>query len=560
MDNIFKNIIERLNQIGSALRTNFLDIRDFKTAQKSIKIAIDGGAFQQGMATGIYNVAVGLINSISKQRSNIKFTLISDPKFGGCDEELLSGLLIRPDILELPLEASQSKGLSNYYSEDPAVMFEVDGVLHLSIRQGTEYIYRGPRPLRTFYIISRADRPKYTGVGADPRKLGVSLARIEIRSSSTRALLSLDDRRLTSGFYPPEGSWRWTDGRAALPITLFSSDDVEVLIEVAGTTRYRLRDLANEKLDLHSARRVEPEVTNELAEFEKTLLDLDFDFYLVNHFIPLCLNKIPILAINYDAIPALFPEYFTPDAIDNFSENISSFKHASHVFSISEASRNDLLRLTGKKPVDITSMLIDIDPGFERSNPTEVSRVRLANALGPTPYIICVGTLEPRKNHKRLIEAYSALAKNETRRCNLVIVGKQGWGTDDLRALVAAHNLSEHVYFLENVSNIDLRALYSGALFSVYPSLYEGFGLPIIEAMACGCPVVTSSVSSMPEVAGDAAFYVDPVSTESIKSALRQMINDDDLRNALARKGIVRRSAFSWDLTAARVLDVLDRF
>ncbi len=114
---------------------------------------------------------------------------------------------------------------------------------------------------------------------------------------------------------------------------------------------------------------------------------------------PLHLNKIPTLAINYDAIPVLVPEYFTPDAIENFSENIKYFKRATHVFSISKRVATICFELTGKNPADITSMLIDIDRGFERSKPTEVSRVRLANALGSKPYIICVGTLEPRKNH-----------------------------------------------------------------------------------------------------------------------------------------------------------------
>lgn len=555
-----RKVLEQLNQIGSALRTRFLDIRRSNAKRNPINIAIDGGAFQQGIAAGIYNVAAGLINSITERRPDISFTLITDPQFGGCNEELLSGLSIRPELLELPLEASESKGFSRYYSQDPAIMFEADGVLHIPIRRENEYIYRGPSPIQTFHIISRADRPKYTGAGADPRKLGVSLARIEVRSSSTHASLSLDDSRLASGFYPPEGSWRWTDGRAALPITLFSSDEVEVLIEVAGTTRYRLREVVSQATDLHSAHPVGADITTELEEFENILLNRGINFYLVNHFIPLCLDKVHTLAINYDAIPALFPEHFTVDAIDNFAMNIQAFKHASHIFSISETSRNDLLRIIGKRPNDVTSVLIDIDPSFERANVTEVSRVRLENALSSAPYMICVGTLEPRKNHKRLIEAYSSIAQTGMCRCNLIVVGKQGWGADDLRELVAAHKLSEHVYFLDNISNADLRALYSGALFSIYPSLYEGFGLPILEAMACGCPVVTSNVSSMPEVAGDAAYYIDPASIESIRSAIHQMLNDADLRNALAQKGLSRRSAFSWNSTAARVLDVLDRF
>lgn len=554
-----KRILDKASQIGSAPMASFLNIFGPKAKQRPTMIAIDGGAFQQGVAAGIYNVAVGLINSIAGQRSGIKFTLITDPKFGGCNEELIKRLSIRPDIVELTLEASESKELSNFYSEDPNVMFEVDGVPHLPIRRGSGYIYRGPKPLQTFCIISRADRPKYTGSGADPRKLGVSLARIEVRNSSTHFILSLDDRRLDSGFYPPEGSWRWMNGRAALPITLFSSDEVEVLIEIAGTTRYRLIDSATKKIDLNSVYPVDPKVMTELDEFEITLCNTGIDFYFVNHFIPLCFKNLRTIAINYDAIPVLFPEHFTPDAISNFAANIETFKKSTHVFSISETSRRDLLRITGKESNAVTSVPIDIDPSFTRANSTEIAKARADNALGSAPYIICVGTLEPRKNHRRLIEAYSAIIRSEARHCNLVIVGQRGWGADDLKEMVAAHELTDRIYFLHKVSNIDLRALYSGALFSIYPSLYEGFGLPILEAMACGCPVVTSNVSSMPEVAEDAAFYIDPASVESIKSALYQMINNDDLRNALAQKGIARRRAFSWDLTSLRVLNVIDR-
>lgn len=553
-----KEILRFANQIGLSLRAHYSSIRRFKTKQKPIRIAIDGGAFQQGAAAGIYNVAVGLINSIAKQRPETHFTLITDPKFGGCNEELLGGLSIRPDLMELSLEESESKNFSNYYTDDPGIIFEVDGIPYPPIVEGGDYIYRGPKPLQSLYILSRADRPKFTGAGTDPRKLGVSLARIEIRNRSTYTILSLDDCRLAGGYYPPEGSWRWTDGRASLPIALFSSDEVEIFVRIAGTTRYRLRDGELQISGTQSICSIEPGVRNELEYFEDILLRRGIQFYLVNHFMPLRLKKIRTLAINYDAIPILFPQYFTSDAIDNFESNMKSFKHASHVFSISEASRNDLLRIISKNPTEVTTMSIDIDPGFVRSCPSDVFRVRLKYSLGSAPYIICVGTLEPRKNHRLLLEAYSAIARTGTRQCDLVIVGKEGWGIGDLKSFVASNSFSEHVHFLNDVPNVDLPALYSGAMFSIYPSMYEGFGLPILEAMACGCPVVTSTVSSMPEVAGDAACYIDPGSIDSITSALRQMIADNDLRNALARKGIARRNAFSWDLTAAHFLHVLD--
>lgn len=554
-----KGVLETIRQIVLVLRPLLLSVLTTDISRNPLKIAIDGGAFQQGSAAGIYNVAVGLVNAIAERRPDICFTLITDPRFGGCNEELLGGLKTRPSLLELPLEASESKGLSKYYTEDPAIIFEVDGIPYLPTQQGNEYIYRGPRPVQTFCIVSRADRPKYTGAGADPRKLGVSLARIEVRSGGSHMILPLNDHRLVSGFYQPEGAWRWTDGRATLSIDVFIGDEVDLRIEIAGTTRYRLAEAALEPSASRAVKPIEAGVMTELNEFEHTLTSQGISFYLANHFIPLEFSSLHTLAINYDSIPAIFPEYFTVDAINNFGLNIKCFKHARHIFSISEASRNDLIRITGKKPSDVTSILIDIDPAFRRTDLWETSRARSNYALGSAPYMICVGTLEPRKNHKRLLEAYSAIVETETRNCNLVIVGNRGWGTDDLKELIDVHKLYDHVYFLDNVSNDDLRALYSGALFCVYPSLYEGFGLPILEAMACGCPVITSNVSSMPEVAGKAALYVDPEDVDSIRRALSQMINDDNLRNGLARKGMARRVKFSWNLAAARVLDVLDR-
>jgi glycosyltransferase involved in cell wall biosynthesis len=138
----------------------------------------------------------------------------------------------------------------------------------------------------------------------------------------------------------------------------------------------------------------------------------------------------------------------------------------------------------------------------------------------------------------------------------LVLAGGRGWGSEDFLVAVEALGLRDHVLFTGFVDDDDLPDLYRGALLFVYPSLYEGFGLPVLEAMACGIPVVTSNSSSLPEVAGDAALLVDPRQPEALAAAMTSIIHDGGLRQALRSKGLVRARAFSWDAVAQKTLEV----
>jgi len=173
------------------------------------------------------------------------------------------------------------------------------------------------------------------------------------------------------------------------------------------------------------------------------------------------------------------------------------------------------------------------------------------------PYILYVGTIEPRKNLPRLLEAYAASSLNG--HIPLVLAGVPRWGSEPVLARAAEPDLAGSVRLLRYVDDRDLPHLYRRALLFVYVSLYEGFGLPVLEAMAAGAPVLTSSTSSLPEVAGDAALLVDPEDTSAIRSGLERLFADSGLRAELSRRGVARARRFPWTATAAAIMRLLSR-
>lgn len=175
------------------------------------------------------------------------------------------------------------------------------------------------------------------------------------------------------------------------------------------------------------------------------------------------------------------------------------------------------------------------------------------------PYFLFVGTLEPRKNLVRLLEAYSKLSASIQDKNSLVIAGGKGWGGIDLAKHIDNLGLKNRVRLLGFVSESTLSALYENCSFLVMPSLYEGFGLPIIDAMSYGKSVLTSNNSSMPEVAGEAGLFVDPFDSDSIRDGLEKMITDHEFRNSLAAKAKECAAKFNWDLSAKKLVDVFER-
>jgi glycosyltransferase involved in cell wall biosynthesis len=222
-----------------------------------------------------------------------------------------------------------------------------------------------------------------------------------------------------------------------------------------------------------------------------------------------------------------------------------SARRADRLIAISESTRDDLVRLWGVECSRIATIPLAADAKYRPSSPEAIAETCRRHGLNPGDYVLYVGMLEPRKNVNRLVEAFGKAAK-DLPGVDLVIVGRRGWMYDEIFAQVEALSLQQRVRFTGYVASEDLPALYGGARLFAYPSKYEGFGLPVLEAMSCGTPVVTTNVSSMPEVAGDAAVLVEPDDVIGLAAALVRVAGDHALRDDLDCRGLARANAFSW--------------
>lgn len=234
-----------------------------------------------------------------------------------------------------------------------------------------------------------------------------------------------------------------------------------------------------------------------------------------------------------------------------------SAKHSDKIIAISESSRLDAIDLLKVESNKIVTVPLAASSSYRLLPSNLVDQVCEAYKLSKKQYILYVGTLEPRKNIPFLIEGYAKSSKNFPQ-IPLVLAGKKGWMYDEIFRRVTELGLEEKVRFLNYVPEKDLIALYNGAAAFIYPSFYEGFGLPVLEAMQCGIPVITSNISSMPEVADGAAILINPNSVEEIAVAMRQVLTNRSLVNELSRKGLARSAHFSWKRCAQETLDVYE--
>lgn len=228
---------------------------------------------------------------------------------------------------------------------------------------------------------------------------------------------------------------------------------------------------------------------------------------------------------------------------------------AKRILADSEATRKDLARHYAVDPAKVKVVY----PGYDsqRFRPATAGEVltRVCQRYGISgPYVLFLGTLQPRKNLVRLVEAFAQVETGEAR---LVIAGQRGWMAGELFRRVESLGLTGRVLFPGYVASEDVPALLAGATLFAFPSLYEGFGLPVLEAMACGTPVICSNAASLPEVAGDAALLVDPRDTAALTWALQRLLGDETLRRELSARGLERARRFSWDSCARQVAEVL---
>jgi len=229
---------------------------------------------------------------------------------------------------------------------------------------------------------------------------------------------------------------------------------------------------------------------------------------------------------------------------------------AAHLLADSQATRRDLMEAYGVPSERITVVYPGRDESLRRVEdlPT-IERIKECYGI-EGDYVLHLGTLHPRKNLRRLVEAFALLGRDAG--WKLVLAGRKGWLYEPLFRRVAALGLEDRVRFIGYVPQCDLAPLLSGAHCLAFPSLYEGFGLPVLEAMACGTPVICSNTSSLPEVAGDAALLVAPEDTQAWAEGLYRLLTDAELRRSLARRGRRRARAFSWDRAARQVLRVFE--
>lgn len=251
----------------------------------------------------------------------------------------------------------------------------------------------------------------------------------------------------------------------------------------------------------------------------------------------------------HDLTPILYPDYHDPLVISNFKRNLDLIeKYTDIVVVDSRATKQDLLTNSCISAQKIEVVYPGVDLRFAQVSSEQKNQMLQKYKLDNS-YILSVGTREPRKNCRRLIEAFNSLDNKKT---DLVLVGKYGWGKQE-------ENRDKQIKELGFVHDNELISLYGAAKIFVYPSLYEGFGFPVLEAMACGCPVITSNISSLPEVVGDAALLVYPKDGKEIAKAMNALLADEKLRQNLVKKGLEQVKKFNWEKTAKEMIQIYQR-
>ncbi len=280
-------------------------------------------------------------------------------------------------------------------------------------------------------------------------------------------------------------------------------------------------------------------------------------FFSLGHYGPR-FSRVPYAITIFDLSYLHFPELFNKNdlyQLTNWSKY--SVKNSRHIFAISNSTKDDIVKNYQVSPEKITVTHMGYDQNLFRPQPEPKIESARKKYKIKGDYIIFVGTLQPRKNIERLIEAY-CLVQSKVDNLSLVIVGKKGWLYDSIFQKVKNLNLESCVIFTDYVHQEDLPSLISGSKLYILPSLYEGFGIPVIEAQACGVPVVVSNTSSLPEVVGESGILVNPNSTESIATGIQKIISNPKLAADLSQKGLENSKRFSWQKCAQQTLQCLE--
>lgn len=261
----------------------------------------------------------------------------------------------------------------------------------------------------------------------------------------------------------------------------------------------------------------------------------------------------------YDLIPVLFDDVVAPHQRQHMAATLRALAGRNWALAISQSTKNDLCSYTGIDParVFVTPLAADRDKFYPCTDPARLNAVRVRYAVPPGPYLLSVCTLEPRKNLDTLIRCFARIASEPGMEdYSLVLTGNVGWKDEKIyRTLAQTDKLKGKVIVTGYVADEDLAPLYSGAAAFVYPSLYEGFGLPPLEAMQCGTPTLTSNTSSLPEVVGNAGIMVNPHDEDALCQGMLDLCLDDGLRAEFAARALAQAAQFSWEKCVALTLD-----
>jgi glycosyltransferase involved in cell wall biosynthesis len=282
-------------------------------------------------------------------------------------------------------------------------------------------------------------------------------------------------------------------------------------------------------------------------------------FHSPDFVLPPVAGRIPTVLTVHDLSFIHYPHTF-PDVLVNYLNRVVpwSVGRATHILADSEATRQDLLDLWRVPAEKVTVLYSGVNPLFRPADEEMVTAVRRRYRLDDVPYLLSVGTVQPRKNYQMLIQAFAAVAANWPH--TLAIAGGKGWLYDDMLAEIERQNLTGRVRFIGFVDDADLPALYTGADLFLFPSLYEGFGLPLLEAMACGLPVITSDASCLPEVVVDrkrgveTAVLLSPHSPQPWSQAIHQLLDNAPERERLSRLGRRQAAQFTWQRAAQQLI------
>jgi glycosyltransferase involved in cell wall biosynthesis len=274
-------------------------------------------------------------------------------------------------------------------------------------------------------------------------------------------------------------------------------------------------------------------------------------FHSPDFVLPPVAGKIPTLLTVHDLSFIHYPHVYEARLVNYLNKVVPwSVRRATHILADSQATKDDLIQFYDTPDQKISVLYSGVSDDFQPvSSDNKLLAMRKKYHLGSKPFILTVGTVQPRKNYELLVRAFAKLDGDFT----LAIAGGKGWLERGLAAEIATHNLEKRVKLLGFVDDADLPALYSAATLFVMPSLYEGFGIPILEAMACGVPVISSDRSSLPEVVGNAGILLPPDDVTAWTEAMRDLLQDPSRRAQMVGQGAIRAHRFTWQRAAIQL-------